>query len=66
MMDDKLFSESEHILVHSLKQSRDQDHSQIMSRHPVILRHHLDPVRDGGGGSKEVNLCCSGLTESGL
>lgn len=46
VMDDELSGESEQILIHSLKQSRDQNHSQILSRHPVHLREHLDPEEE--------------------
>lgn len=42
VMDDELSGESEQILVHRLKESRDQNHSQVMSGHLVHLREHLD------------------------
>lgn len=41
-MDDELSGESEQILVHRLEQSRDQNHSQVVSGHLVHLREHLD------------------------
>lgn len=50
VVDDELSVESEQILGHGLEQSRDQNHSQIVSGHLVHLRVHLDPGRDGGGG----------------
>lgn len=46
VVDDELSGEPEQILIHSLKQSRDQNHGQIMSRHLVHLREHLDPEED--------------------
>lgn len=42
VMDDELSGESEQILGHRLKQSRDQNHSQVMSGHLVHPREHLD------------------------
>lgn len=50
MVDDELSVESEQILVHSLEQSRDQNHSQVVSRHLVDLSVHLDP---GGQGRRQ-------------
>lgn len=41
-MDDELSGEFEQVLAHRLKQSRDQNHSQVMSGHLVLLREHLD------------------------
>lgn len=43
MVDDELSSEGDQVLVHGLEEGRDQDHSQVMGRHLVHLREHLNP-----------------------
>lgn len=48
VVDDELSGESEQILVQSLKQSWDQNQSQILGWHPVHLREHLDPGKETG------------------
>lgn len=47
MVDDELSSEGDQVLVHGLEQGRDQDHSQVMGRHLVHLREHLNPEGKG-------------------
>lgn len=42
VMDDQLSGETEQILVHRLEQSRDQNHSQVISGHLVRLGEQLD------------------------
>lgn len=44
MVDDELSGESQKVLVHGLEQGRDQDDCQVVSRHLVHLREHLDPA----------------------
>lgn len=63
-MDDELSGESEQILVQSLKQSRDQNHSQIVSRHLVHLRKHLYP--EGETHQVRETHLESDLPQSGL
>lgn len=43
-MDDELAGESQQIWVHGLEQSWDENHSQVVGRHLVHLREHLDSV----------------------
>lgn len=42
MVDDELAGQSQQILVQALEQGRDNYHSQVMGRHLVHLREHLD------------------------
>lgn len=42
MVDDELAGQSQQILVQALEQGGDNNHSQVMGRHLVHLREHLD------------------------
>lgn len=62
VMDDELSGESEQILVHGLEQSRDQNHSQVVSGHLVDLREHLDSAEENVPQSAKLsNLTCNHL-----
>lgn len=56
MVDDELACESQQIRVHGLEQSWDENHSQVVGRHLVHLREHLDSVERHVSKLKPTNV----------
>lgn len=47
VVDDELSGECDHVLAHDLEHGGRQYHGQVVGRHLVVLREHLDPGQSG-------------------